>query len=130
MLSYQWQGIDEAIGRLNVLAGLHGLEGELEAAGDAIATEVRTEPAERPNQRYKRSHRLSGSWKRSNARRTGNAVLVDVTNDTPYGLFVQGDDQAEVHQGRWKKLRSIGDEQRGAVRARVQGWALRTWRGG
>lgn len=130
MLSYAWQGIDEAQARLRALASLSGLDGELEAAGDTIATEARTEPPERAGQRYRRSHRLSGSWKRSNARRGGRSVIVDVTNDTPYGLFVQGDDQAEIHRGRWKKLRTIGDEQRGAIRARVGAWALRTWRGG
>lgn len=129
MLSWQFQGIDEAIRRIERLAALSGLDAELEAGADAIVAEARTEPPERPGQRYVRTHRLSGSWKRSDARRAGREVMVDVTNDTPYGLFVQGDQQAEIHRGRWKKLRTIGDERRGAIRAREQAWALKVWRG-
>jgi hypothetical protein len=130
MLSYQWQGIEEAIGRISALADLRGLDSELEGAGDDIAKEARVEPPERPNQRYIRKHKLSGSWHRSPARRTAGAVEVDVSNPTEYGPFVQGEDQAEIHRGRWKKLKTIGEDQRGAIRARVQSWALRTWRGG
>ena len=130
MLSYQWQGIEEAERRLGRLASLSGLDGELEAGGDDIVSEARQEPPERPGQRYIRTHKLSRSHRRSDARREGNAVVVDVTNDTPYALFVQGDEQAEIHRGRWKRLRTIGDEKRGAIRAREQAWALRVWRGG
>jgi hypothetical protein len=130
MLSYQILGIEEAQRRLNALVGLRGLDSELEQGGDAIVTAAQIEPPERPGQRYRRSHRLSGSWRRTDARRAGSAVIVDVGNPTPYGPFVQGDDQAEMHRGRWKKLRTIADEQRGAIRARVAAWALRTWRGG
>jgi hypothetical protein len=130
MLSYAWQGIEEAQHRLSALAGLAGLDSELETGADTIVTEAQAEPPERPGQRYARSHRLSGAWKRSDARRSSGSVIVDVTNDTPYGLFVQGEDQAEIHRGRWKRLKVIGDEQRGVIRARVQAWAVKTWRGG
>lgn len=130
MLAYQWLGIEEAQRRLSALASLTGLDGELEAGADTIVTEAAIEPPERAGQQYRRSHTLSGSWKRSNARRAGRAIIVDVTNATPYGLFVQGEDQAEIHRGRWKKLRTIGDAQIGAIRARAQAWAIRTWRGG
>ena len=130
MLSYTWLGIEEAERRISTLASLRGLDTELEVGADDIVSEARQEPPERPGQRYVRTHRLSGSWRRGDARRGGNAVMVDVTNDTPYALFVQGDEQAEIHRGRWKKLKTIGDEQRGAIRTRVQGWALKVWRGG
>lgn len=129
-LSYQLQGADVVEQRLAALAGLRGLDSDLEAVGADVVKVAQQEPAERPGQRYVRSHRLSGSWRRGDARRAGSQVLVDVTNDTPYGLFVRGDDQAEIHRGRWKKLRAIGEEQRGAMRARVQTWAIRVWRGG
>lgn len=129
MLSWQWQGIEEAERRLARLASLSGLDTELEIGADEIVAEARQEPPERSGQRYVRTHRLSGSWKRSDARRAGREVMVDVTNDTPYGLFVQGDQQAEIHRGRWKKLRTIGDDKRGAIRAREQAWALKVWRG-
>lgn len=129
MLSYQWRGIEDAQRRIQALAGLAGLESDLEIGADAIVTEAQIEPPERPGQRYVRSHRLSRSWRRTDARRAGRSVLVDVENPTEYAWWVQGPDQAEVHRGRWKRLKTIGDERLGAIRARVQGWALRTWRG-
>lgn len=130
MLSYAWQGMEEAMGRLQRLSSLSGLDSEIEQGADTIATALAEEPAERPGQRYRRTHKLSGGWKRSDARRTGRSVLVDVTNETPYGLWVQGEDQAEVHRGRWKKLKVVGEEKIGAIRARAGAWAVRTWRGG
>lgn len=129
MLSYQWRGMEEAQRRIARLASLDGLAPELEAGADVIVAEARIEPAERPGQRYRRTHRLSGSWRRTDARRGGQAIRVDVENPVEYGPFVQGDDQAETHRGRWRKLKTIGDEQLPALRARVQAWAVRTWRG-
>lgn len=128
-LTTQLDGVEVITQRLNTLSSLHGLDIELEGAGDDIVKEAAQEPPERPGQRYVRSHKLSGGWKRSAARRTGSAVEVDVTNPMSYGPFVQGEDQAEIHKGRWKRIKAIGEEQRGAIRARVQSWALRTWRG-
>ena len=130
MLSYDWQGIEAAAQRIARLASLSGLESELEAEGDAVVKEAQIYPPERAGQRYRRSEKLKGGWKRSAARRSGGAVEVDVFNPTEYGPFVQGEDQAPVHQGRWKKLKTIGEERRGELRTKVQGWALRVWRGG
>lgn len=129
MLSYSWQGIEEAQRRIMRLASLSGLESELETGADTIVEEAQIYPPERPGQRYVRKERLKRAWRRGDARRDGGSLVVNVTNDTPYGLFVQGDEQAEIHRGRWKKLRTIGEEKRSAIRARAQAWAIRTWRG-
>lgn len=129
MLSYQLQGVEEVLGRLGRLASLSGLEGELEAGADTILTDVRVEPPERPGQRYVRSHRLSGSWRRTNARRSGGAVVLDIENPTEYAPFVQGEEQAAIHRGRWKRLKVVGEEKLPAIRARAQAWATKTWRG-
>lgn len=130
MLSYEWQGLDAAQQRIAKLASLDGLDAELEAGADPIVTEAQQEPPERPGQRYVRSHRLSGSWKRSEARRSAGMVEVDVTNPTEYGPFVQGEEQAWMHKGRWKTIRRIGEDKLPQIKARVLAWAHRTWRGG
>lgn len=128
--SYQWQGLEDALRRVQALAGLHGLESELEATGDDIVQAAQDYPPERPGQRYARQYILRNTWHRGDPQRAGSTIAVDVTNPTAYGPFVMGEDQAEVHRGRWKRLRVIGQEQRGAIRARAQSWALRVWRGG
>lgn len=129
MLSYHWQGIEEAIGRVQRLAALEGLESELEAEGDEVVKEAQEYPPERPAQRYARQYILKNSWRRGDALQSGRTVRVDITNVAAHGPYVMGDEQADVHQGRWKKLRTIGEERKGALRARAQRWALRTWRG-
>lgn len=130
MLSYQWQGMEEAQRRLGALSSLAGFDTELEQGADTIVTALAEEPAERPGQRYIRTHKLSGGWRRSDARRDSRSILVDVTNATAYAPFVQGEDQAEMHRGRWKKLKVVGEEKVGVIRARAGAWAIRTWRGG
>lgn len=129
MLSYQLQGVEEVLGRLGKLASLSGLESELESGADTILADVRVEPPERPGQKYVRSHRLSGSWRRTDARRSGGMVVLDVSNPTEYAPVVQGEEQAPIHRGRWKRLKAVGEEKLPAMRARVGAWALRTWRG-
>lgn len=129
-LSCQIEGVDSALQRLGALESMRGLDAELEAEGDATLPALRTYPEERPGQRYVRKFRFRDSWKRQNARRGGSAVEVDVANPTSYGPYLVGDDQAPAHKSRWWKLRTVADEQRGPMRARVQAWALRTWRGG
>jgi hypothetical protein len=128
-LGYQFEGIDQTLARLAALREMRGLDTELEAAGDATLPKLRTYPPEVPKQRYIRKYRFRDSWKRQDARRVGGAVEVDLSNDTPYGPLLVGDEQAEPMKGRWWKLRTVADDQRGQVRARVQTWALRTWRG-
>lgn len=130
MLSYQWQGIEDAMRRIGKLAAMDGLDAELEAAGDTIVSAAQVYPPERPGQRYVRTYQLRGGWKRTAARRSSRTIEVDVDNPVEYGPFVQGEDQAPIHQNRWKRLRAIGDDKRGEIRARVGAWALRTWRGG
>lgn len=129
-LAYQLQGVEAALQRLQALTAMQGLGDELEAAGDDMLPLVKAYPPERPSQRYVRQYMLRNSWRRGDAKRTGHAVEVDVSNPTEYGPPVMGDEQAEAFKDRWRPLRKIGETQRGAVRARVQAWALRTWRGG
>lgn len=129
MLSYQWHGIETVQQRLSALAALRDLEGDLEAGGDEIVTEARVYPPQRPGQRYRRTEDLKRGWRRTDARRDAGALVVDVENPVAYGSFVQGDDQAPVHRGRWKRLKVIGQDQLPAIRARASAWAVRTWRG-
>jgi hypothetical protein len=132
-MSFQFgaiQGLDDLRRRMDTLTSMRGLEGDLEDEGDAVVKEAQDYPPERPGQRYARSFLLRNSWRRADARRQGDRVTVDVTNAAPHGPSVMGDEQAEIHKGRWKRLRVIGEGRRAAVRARTQAWALRIWRGG
>lgn len=129
-LGYQFEGVEQVLARLSALRELRGLDSELEAEGDATLPVLRAYPPEVPEQRYVRKYRFRDSWKRQDARRTSKGVEVDLTNDTPYGPLLVGDDQAEPMKGRWWKLRTVADDRRGMVRARAQQWALRTWRNG
>lgn len=129
MLSYQWQGIEEAIGRISRLTSLDGLESELEGAADDIIPVLKQYPSERAGQTYVRTYQLRDNWRKGAVQRIVRAVSVNIENPTAYGPFVMGEEQAEIHRGRWPTVRKIADENRGAVRARVGAWVLRTWRG-
>lgn len=124
------EGLDDLRRRLDDLTSMRGLEGDLEDEGDAVVKEAQDYPPERPGQRYARSFLLRNSWRRADARRQGDSVTVDVTNAAPHGPAVMGNEQADIHKGRWKKLRVIGEGRRAAARSRAQAWALRIWRGG
>lgn len=125
-----WHGMDVVQARLAALSNLRGLDGELEATGDAIVTEAQDYPPELPNQRYVRTFKLRDSWRRMAAQRQGKSVTVNVSNPIEYGPDVMGEQQGFFFVGRWKRLRAIGEAQRGALQARARAWALRTWRGG
>lgn len=130
MLRYQWQGMDVVQARLEALTDRRGLDSELESSGDVIVKEAQDYPPELPNQRYQRTYNLRDSWRRSQARRTGRSVIVDIDNAMEYGPAVMGENQEPSFKGRWRRLRAIGEAQRGALHARARAWALRTWRGG
>ena len=132
-MSFQFgsiQGLDDLRRRMDALTSMRGLECDLEDEGDAVIKEAQEYPPERPGQRYTRSYLLRDSWRRGDAKRSGRRLVVDITNAVAHGPAVMGDEQADIHKGRWKRLRVIGTERAGAVRARAQAWALRVWRGG
>lgn len=130
LISYTWEGLGEAQARIGRLASLGGLEGELEAEADAILPALKAYPPERAGQKYTRSYRFRDSWNKGQARRTGGGVELDLTNPTPYGPLLVGDNQARMHVDRWWKLRKVAEDRQGELRGRVQRWAIRTWRGG
>lgn len=112
--------IGRAIGRLQRLKQLDGLQAELEsAADDVVIPNAQQYPPERANQRYVRTYLLKNNWKRSQAQRIGSGFRIVVKNDTPYAPDVVGNDQGFYFAGRWRTITQIRNENAPAVRARL-----------
>lgn len=131
MLSFgSWQGMDAVQTRLDALRQFQGFDSEFEAEGDEIVREAQIYPPEKPNQRYVRTFDLQGAWRRGDAARRGRTIEMVVANAMEYASDVMGDNQDQEFRGRWRKLRTIAEDRRGAIRSRAQAWALKVWRGG
>lgn len=87
-----------------------------------VVRDMKVYPAERPNQKYKRTYGFQKSWSIV-SKPKGYAIK----NSKTYGHFVVGDGLAEkqawMHKGRWKLLRVVienamnfGKDVRDAVR--------------
>jgi hypothetical protein len=88
---------------LERLRDISPLAPDMLAAADVVITDARTYPPELPDQRYVRSGDLGDGWDRQISIAGPTLLVVDITNPTPYGPYVQGDEeQAPVHMGRWK----------------------------
>lgn len=71
-----------------------------------LKRELRTYPAMLPGQKYKRTYNLKRNWQyviHPNAR-------AEMTNMAKYAGWVQGVEQAEIHQGRWAVAFKVADE--------------------
>lgn len=68
-------------------------------------------PAERPNQRYRRSFRLEQGWAQAQEKYVvhagGGIDLVMENKKADYVEHVQGDDQGVLFIGRWQTVSSI-----------------------
>jgi hypothetical protein len=119
-VSYNVTGADGVVRdlrRLNVQA--------LEPTIDAILEEIGQDAAEYPpppaGSTYERTEALKRGWLDSEPTFTesGQTLIGVLTNSVSYGPFVQGiEDQAAVHDGRWRTTGAIMDawEERAAQR--------------
>lgn len=123
--------IARQIARLQRITRLDGVAAAVdEAVKELVIPDVKTYPPERAGQRYVRSFRLRDSWQRERARRQGGAVVAAAANATPYAKWVVGtQDQAAVHQGRWRTQRRIAEENTPRVRLALLKALARRWRG-
>jgi hypothetical protein len=79
------------------------LTGALKVMGDHVVTKVKPYPAQ-PATTYQRTFQLMDGWK---VKPKKQDFAVEVSNPTPYGVYVQSDDrQAGFHRSAgWKRLR-------------------------
>jgi hypothetical protein len=77
-----------------------------------MASDAAVYPPELPGQRYVRTNALHDGWTDGVpvVDSTGQSLVGVITNSVPYGPDVQSaDDQARIHQGRWRTVEQIMD---------------------
>lgn len=88
------------------------LDRHLRRAMDASIKTVQRPAQEYPpppaGSTYVRTGTLGRRWS-SRVESIAGGVRGTLENPTPYGPFVQGDQQAVVHRGRWRTLRQIAE---------------------
>jgi hypothetical protein len=79
---------------------------------DALQGRLATYPPQRPAQRYVRSGVLGNNWTDARPQYTfkGTGLDARIVNVTSYASFVQGDDQAWMHAGRWSTAQRVLSE--------------------
>lgn len=121
-ISYKVSGAD-AILRELVGFRLDALRGDIDTVMDEIAADAADYPSELPGQRYIRTGDLGRGWTDSAPMFQGDAdsLLSVLTNPVSYGPNVMGvDDQAKIHQGRWRTNEQIMDAWEARVTAAVE----------
>ena len=99
MASIELVGMTGAL-RLVAPARIEAVVGqEINGFGDTVIDAVQVYPPELPNQRYRRTYALRGSWRK---RRAGPTTMHIESMNVGYAPYVMGDGrQARIHQGRW-----------------------------
>jgi hypothetical protein len=77
-------------------------------------------PPERAGQRYIRTDTLKSNWKPIAPRRAEGGWIAGAENDTDYGEYVMGDEQANVHQGRWRTVDAIAEAEEANVASAIE----------
>jgi hypothetical protein len=91
---------------------LDALQNTVASILDDMASEAGTYPAPPPGSGYQRTNDLHDGWLDSEPvfQIDSDTLLATLTNPVPYGGYVQGaEDQAEVHQGRWRTVEALMD---------------------
>lgn len=108
-LSYKITGADAILRMLDGIR-LDAIEGDVASLLDEIAADAANYPP--PVGSYVRTGDLGRGWTDSTPLLESDAtsLLAVLTNSVPYGPLVQGaEDQAKVHQGRWRTTDQIVD---------------------
>ena len=95
------KSLEQALYKLN---GKRLLEGEWRDLLVPLKRELRTYPAPPPGSRYVRTHNLKRSWQYAIV----SPERAEVSNTAIYAGYVQGENQAAVHQGRWSIFTEVG----------------------
>jgi hypothetical protein len=120
-VSYTITGAAEVQRDLQKIA-LDTLRSDIAAILSDMGDDAATYPPELPNQRYRRTNALHDEWISADPVMDlqGEALTATLTNATPHGPWVQGEDQAAVHAGRWRTTEQIMAAWEDRVAARVE----------
>jgi hypothetical protein len=102
---------------------LDAIESEVGRILDEMAAEAADYPAPPVGSTYVRTETLMRGWLESSPifDTQATSLLAVLTNSTPYGPFVQGaEDQAAIHQGRWKTTDALMGEWEPKVTERIE----------
>lgn len=86
-------------------------------------------PPPPPGSRYQRTYALQRGWERAVPVLTNDGKAMQLINAITYVPYVQGDNQAWMHQGRWTKASEIVDEEQDAIVQLFEEAAERTAQG-
>ena len=59
---------------------------------------------------YVRTYQLQRGWERAVPIMRSDGATMNLINSVSYAGYVQGEDQAKVHQGRWQTVQEIADD--------------------
>lgn len=90
-----------------------------------LQARVEQYPAQRPGQTYVRTFQFRGAWDIIPPRLLGSDLVTDLVNDTPYAIFVVGDDVGNLqnqayHAGRWYLFRREVERSEAQLRQEAQ----------
>lgn len=90
-----------------------------------LQARVEQYPARRPDQIYIRTFQFRGAWDIIPPRLQGADLITDLLNDTPYAIFVVGDDVGNMqnqayHAGRWYLFRREVERSEAQLRQEAQ----------
>lgn len=109
MITIQILDIDPWLVGLRQLDSIQPITPDIEAGADVLINEARTYPPEPAGSTYQRTGDLGDGWQRTTSS-APTMISIDVFNLVEYGPFVQGPQQAPIHQGRWRPIDEIGVE--------------------
>lgn len=111
-ITYSITGVTETIADLQRIR-LDAIRPDIQDILDEMAGDAANYPSQPPSSTYVRTGDLGRGWTDSmpTIDLSSDTLVATLTNSTPYGIYVQGsEDQAKVHQGRWRTADKIMDE--------------------
>lgn len=96
------RGAEEIIARLDVAAVGQAVDVSLREASLRMAGELARYPSPPSGSTYRRTGTLGRAWTTTHA-----ALHHVVGNNVRYATYVQGPEQARMHQGRWRTVDEV-----------------------
>jgi len=103
-----------------------GVDTATRLALQLVAGQLAGYPPPPPGTRYRRTNLLGQWWSAATPRMgyragaAGVAISGEIRNARPGIGYVQGEEQAEVHRGRWRTAQQIVDEMQAQIDALLQ----------
>ena len=115
--------VSEAIAKLDPKDIKPAVAHALQGAADLLLVDIAKYPAPPPESSYVRTGTLGKSW---NQRVTQEPLQAIVGNPTSYGPYVQGDEQAWMHKGRWQTTAQVALKRATDIKRLIEA-ALARW---